>query len=378
MLRFVSCRVPRRGFLLSGAVVLLLGLAASAAPQTPPSSPARKLSTADLAAIERRLSDAIKSNPDSLTAHHELATFYLQQGKLAAAIPHLERAQAIDPTHYPSGYDLAVALLETGKVDRARAQVTRMLGAKDAAELHNLLGDVEERAGNLTKAAEEYQRAARMEPTEDHLFDWGNNLLRLQAYDPAIEVFAASVARFPKAARLHIGLGIAQYSRGQYADAVKSFCQAADLAPADPRPYQFLGEMYGVAPDLGTEVTERMARFAKAQPRNPAANFYYAMSLWKGQSADASGPDLKRVETLLRRAVALDPKLTKGFLQLGILLSEQQRYADAIPELRRAIQLEPELATAHYRLAQAYQRTKQPELAAEEMRLFEKLKGRSR
>jgi tetratricopeptide (TPR) repeat protein len=126
------------------------------------------------------------------------------------------------------------------------------------------------------------------------------------------------------------------------------------------------------------EVTERMARFVKAQPRNPAANFYYAMSLWKGQSAGSDGSDLKRVETLLRRAVALDPKLTKAFLQLGILLSEQQRYAEAIPELRRAIQLEPELATAHYRLAQAYQRTKQPELAAEEMRVFEKLKGRSR
>src|SRR6185503_2840823 len=111
--------------------------------------------------------------------------------------------------------------------DRARQQVTRMLGVKDVAELHNLLGDLEERAGNLKNAAEEYQRAAHMEPTEEHLFDWGNNLLRLEAYDPAIEVFTASIKRFPKAARLHVGLGIAQYSRGQYADAVKSFCLAS-------------------------------------------------------------------------------------------------------------------------------------------------------
>ena len=90
-----------------------------------------------------------------------------------------------------------------------------------------------------------------MAPTEEHLFDWGNNLLQLRAFEDAAKVFTPAIARHPQSARLHVGLGIAQYSRGQYEDAVKSFCQAADLAPADPRPYQFLGEMYGVAPAMG-------------------------------------------------------------------------------------------------------------------------------
>jgi hypothetical protein len=46
-----------------------------------------------------------------------------------------------------------------------------MIEVKETAELHNLLGDVEERAGNRIGAAAAYQRAARMEPTEEHLFD---------------------------------------------------------------------------------------------------------------------------------------------------------------------------------------------------------------
>ena len=63
----------------------------------------------------------------------------------------------------------------------------------------------------------------------------------------------------------------------------------------------------------------------------------------------------------------------KAFLELGILLSDQQRYAEAILELRHATRLAPDLAQAHYRLSQAYQRTGQKALAAKELELFQRL-----
>jgi tetratricopeptide (TPR) repeat protein len=225
-------------------------------------------------------------------------------------------------------------------------------------------------------AAAPYQRAAHLAPTEEHLFDWGNNLLPLRAFDEAAQVFTAAIKRHPQSARLYVGLGIARYARGQYEDAVKAFCQAADLAPSDPRPYQFLGDMYGVAPELGSEVTTRLARFANANPRNALAQFYYAMNLWKGRSPQSPPADMARVEALLRQAVSLDRRLAKGFLELGVLLSDQQRYKEAIQELQRAIQVEPDLAQAHYRLAQAYQRTGQSALAAKELEIFQQINDR--
>ena len=349
----------------------MIAAATAVAGQTVP--PPGKPTTAETAALERRLVAATRSATPSAEAFHALAAFYLRQGRLAAAIPHLERAQQIDPGHAASGYDLTVALLESNRTDAARAQVMRMLRAKETGELLNLLGDVEERSGNLAAAAEAYQRAAHADATEEHLFDWGNNLIRLEAFDAAAEVFTAAVARHPRSARLHVGLGIAHYSRGEYAQAVTSFCTASDLAPADPRPHQFLGEMYGVAPDQTGEVTRRLARFVKAQPRNGLAHLHYALSIWKGQPGAMSAPDARRVETLLRRAVALDPKLVTGFLQLGILLSEQERYQEALVPLRRATELQPDLAQAHYRLSQAYQRTGQHDSAAKELELFRKL-----
>ncbi len=314
--------------------------------------------------------------PDSFEAHHRLAGYYLRQGKVAAAIPHLLRAQQIDPSQYSVGYDLAVALTDVGRLDEARKQIARLQTLKNSGEVQNLLGDLEERAGNLVAAAEAYQRASHMDPSDENLFDWGDSLLQLRAWGPAEEVFTAAVKRHPRSARLHVGLGISLYSRGEYRDAVEAFCEAADLAPADPRPYQFLGEMYGVSPEVNGEVSKRLGRFVETHPKNALAHFHYAMSLWKGSPEALDADGARRIEALLRRAVMLDPKLTKGFFELGVLLADQDRDTEAIEQLRRATALEPSLSQAHYRLAQLYQRTGRQDLAARELQTFRQLTGK--
>jgi tetratricopeptide (TPR) repeat protein len=363
--------VERRVILVLAVFLLcLLPSPFSLAAQPPPP---RAPSASDRAALERQLVEAVQRQPDSFEARHKLAVFYLRSGKVSAALPHLQRAQALNPTNYEVGYDFARALLETNHLDQARTEVKQWLGRKDAGELHNLLGDIEQQAGNLTAAAEEYQRAAHMDASEEHLFDWGDSLLQLRAYEAATEVFKASIVRQPRSARLHVGLGIALYSRGEYRDAVQAFCDAADLAPADPRPYQFLGEMYGVSPEVGSEVTTRLARFVDTHPKNALAHFHYAMSLWKGSSRALEISDTRRVETLLRRAILLDRAMTRAYFELGVLLADQERYPEAIQHLRRAARMQPDLSQAHYRLSQLYQRTGQKDLAAKELETFRRL-----
>lgn len=351
--------------------LMLAAASASASAQSTAKAPGGSAAV-DRAALERNLIAGVQRNPDSFQAQHMLAVFYLRDGKVRAALPYLKRAAALDPASYEVGYDLGQALLESGRLAEATAHVKGWLAKKDVGELHNLLGDIEQRAGDLKGAAAEYQTAAHMDPTEEHLFDWGDNLLQLGAYEPAIEVFAAAVKRFPRSARLHVGRGVALYAGGVYREAVLSFCEAADLAPSDPRPFQFLGEMYGVSAEVAGEVTARLDRFVETHPRNALAHFQLAMSLSKGSDTPTAA-QLLRVEQLLRRSVQLDPKLSRGYFELGVLLANQQRNDEAIEALRTATRLQPSYSQAHYRLGQLYQRTGQKELAAKEFAVFRQL-----
>src|SRR5712692_5824927 len=116
--------------------------------------------------------------------------------------------------------------------------------------------------------------------------------------------------------------------------------------------------------------------FAQQQPGNGRAQYYYAMSLWKGKRAQDPNLDLTQIAALLKKSISLDPSLAEAHLQLGNLYSEQQKYADSIPEYQRALELNSDLADAHYRLGQAYVRTGEKERAQEQIHVYQKLRER--
>src|SRR5436309_2821497 len=160
----------------------------------------------------------------------------------------LEQAQRIQPFSYDNGYDLALAYSLSGRLADARQLIHGLLTKRDSAELHNLLGEIEERDGKFVTAANEYETAAHIDPSESNLFDWGSELLLHRTLAPALEVFQQATARYPNSGRLMIGLGMTFYSLGNYDDAVKSLLKAADLNPSDARCYLFLSKAYDSSP----------------------------------------------------------------------------------------------------------------------------------
>ena len=258
-------------------------------------------------------------------------------------------------------------------------------------ELHHLLADIEEKLGNPLQAVREYQRAAELDPSEAHLFDWGTELLTHLALEPATEVFTKGNRLFPKSVRMLVALGVAWYARGSYDQAGQCLVNASDLAPDNPTPYLFLGKMQRVEGTPSAESVERLRRFAELQPDNALANYYYAVSLWKQSASpvDANRDNERsaRVESLLRKAVHLDPKLGAAYLQLGILYSQRKDFSRAISAYQKAIEVSPEeggreqvtpeinetLEVAHYRLAQAYLRTGDKARAQEQLQLHDRL-----
>jgi tetratricopeptide (TPR) repeat protein len=320
---------------------------------------------------------AVQLEPRNFDTNHNLGEFYVRSGEVAEAAPFLEQAQQIDPTSYDNGYDLSLAYLLTGRVGDARQLVQDLLKRKNTAELHNLLGEIEEKDGKFVVAANEFETAAHMDPSESNLFDWGSELLLHRTFGPAIEVFQHATERYPDSPRLVIGLGMAFYSRGNYDDAVKALLKAADLDPSDPRCYLFLSKAYDSSPGQAEEVIQRFRRFAQLQPRNARALYYYAMSMWKGRRAQDPGLDLSQIESLLKKSIALDPTMAEAHLQLGNLYSDQNKYAESIPEYVRARELNPDLADVHYRLGQAYVRVGDKDRAQEQFQVYQKIRAQN-
>jgi tetratricopeptide (TPR) repeat protein len=322
---------------------------------------------------EAKLRAALAEDPRSFQANHQLGEFCLRMGSYNEAVPLLETAYQIDPQNYGNEYDLALAYKDAGNFSRAREHVQKLLAHEDNADLHTLLGDVDEEAGDSLTAVREYEQAARLDPSEENYFTWGSELLLHRAVWPAAEVFRKGSEAYPKSARMLAALGAALFASARYDEAALRLCDASDLNPADPAPYMFLGKIDMAAPKPLVCVEPKLMRFAQQQPGNARANFYFAMAIWKRQKESASSQDMQQIESLLTKAAADDPGFDEAYLQLGNFYSGERNFKKAITLYTKAIEVNPQLSEAHYRLGMAYERTGDPAKARQEFQLHDEI-----
>jgi tetratricopeptide (TPR) repeat protein len=283
--------------------------------------------------------------------------------KLATATVHLNSGTGGDGSNLD-------ATISKGGLERARDQVRKDLATSDTAEGHRMLGNLDERLGDPLAAVREYEQAARMEPSEQNYFEWGAELLLHRAGKPAQEVFAKGFAAHPDSARMLAGLGTALYAIGSDEEAALRLCEAADLKPSDPAPYIFLGQMEKATSAPLPCSQQKLERFAKQQPGNAQANYYYAISLRKRERSAGSLEALRKSEMLLQKAVSIDPQFAEAFVELGNLYFERAAFDRAIGAYQKAIEVSPNMSQAHYRLSLAYRRMGEPSKAEQEFQIY--------
>lgn len=327
------------------------------------------------AEAEKAYKAAVVLAPHSFDTQHEMGEFYAAQGNFAAAVASLKAAQTIKPADYNNGYDLALAEFKANKLADAAMQIDRLIRIKDVAELHSLLAEVYEKQGSFLRAAEEYQRAVQMDPTEDAIFDWGTELLRHHNFKESADVFARGTEHYPQSSRMFTALGMTQFLIGHSEAAVSAMLHALDLDPSDPKGYFFLSLLDNIPSSQAAEVNTRFEQYATANPTDAKAQLYYANSLFAANPLAApDSAQSKKVEALLHDAVRLDPTLADAHLQLGIIDAHRDDYKASAVEFEAAIKYRPTLAVAHYRYAQTLMRLGQKERAQQEMDIFRHLK----
>jgi tetratricopeptide (TPR) repeat protein len=196
---------------------------------------------------------------------------------------------------------------------------------------------------------------------------WGSELLLHRAVWQAAEVFRNGVKAHPTSSRMLTGLGAALFAGALYDEAAARLCQAADLNPSDPEPYTFLGQIVPAAPKALPCVRSTLGRYAQQHPGDAQALYSYAMAVAK---ENANDPE---VEALLTRAIAIDRKCAPAYLQLGILAYAHRDPLKAIDLYHQAIDADPQLAEAHYRLGVAYDRMGKADQAAQEFQRHDEI-----
>jgi tetratricopeptide (TPR) repeat protein len=322
---------------------------------------------------EESLREKLARDPKGFQPNAQLGLHLAREGKSSEAIPYLQKAHQSHPEDTRLAFALAQAYADTGRLASARYLANATLAAHDEADLHHLLADVDEKQRDPVAAVHEYQRAAELDPSEPNLFDWGTELLTHRALEPALQVFTKGNRLFPQSARLLVGLGVTEYAAGSPELAARHVCAASDIEPASLVPYLVLGKMQVVETGPSPCVTAKLERFVRLHPDNALANYYYAGRLWTHRK-DSDSPDTdSQIESLLNKAIQLDPHLALAYLQLGMLWEERKDDSKAITAYQSAIAADSRLPEPHYRLAQVYRRTGQTAKAQEELALSEQL-----
>lgn len=322
---------------------------------------------------EASLRAVLAAFPQSFDANHTMGEFCFREGDYREAIPPLATAYRIDPENRGNEYDLALAYKEAGDFGHARQHVQNLLAHEDTADLHRVVGEIDEAQGDSVAAEHEYERAVKLDPSEQNYFTWGSELLLHRAVWPAAEVFRTGSEAHPKSARMLAALGAALFASAKYDDAASRLCEASDLNPADPAPYVFLGKIDMAAPAPLDCVEPKLKRFAEQQSGDARANYYYAMAIWKRHQGTENAKEMQRVEALLMKAAADEPKYGEAYLQLGNLYVDERDFDKAINYYNKATEANPQLSEAHYRLGVAYERSGDSAKAKREFQLHDEI-----
>jgi spermidine synthase len=136
----------------------------------------------------------------------------------------------------------------------------RMLGSAylgavvpDSAEVHNLVGIAEMRAGRVDGAVREFQQALTKEPRSANAranlgeirYDQGTELLESRRYADAVARLREAVDLMPDSAEAHNDLGVALASLGRIEEATRHFQRAVELEPDFVEAHRNLGSAQG-------------------------------------------------------------------------------------------------------------------------------------
>jgi len=299
--------------------------------------------------------------------------------QIAAASGDLQTATALfallpdnDAAYIPAALQMAKLLYDHARVPEARQLLLQLEenGVVSAA-LQALLGNCYESERQPGLALQAYHRAIEADPKRiDYYEDLIALLLYLRKTDDALVEVKRAIGVAPNDVRAWVWKGNAELQRNSAKDAMESYQRAAKLDSSNADATLGIATVYFVTGQTDEAIAEYRAGIA----RFPGdARFYIACAEMLVGSPDSIKLQAQ-AESLLRQAIKLTPQSAEARYLLGQLALQEGRLKEALDELTRSVQSDPDRSKPHFALSGVYRRMGRAEDAAKEFALYQKLK----
>ena len=239
-------------------------------------------------------------------------------------------------------------------------QVTNL--EPEAKKWYNL-GLLYERAGKskAIKAVRAYEQAIQLKP--DYALAYyrrGNFMLNYKVgpakvlmYKPevAVDDLKKAIEIDPKLSDAYVSLGMAYYQMNMTDEATAEFEKAVEVDPNNYRAHIYLAQDYATA-EKYDKVIVHLSKAVEIDSSNPQVLKQLGGMLLKYGTEG----DVIKAREILEKAVKLIPDDPEVLMNYGYTLYLASRFNEAVTNLKKALEIQPNYPEANYNIALSYSR----------------------
>lgn len=272
----------------------------------------------------------------------ELGNLYLGLNNRAPdALGAFQKAVAIDGKNAMAQYGRGVSAASTGQRDEAFTALgmAAELAPQDPAP-HRAMGRLHLEIGEVDKALAAFDTGLTRQPRFVPLMlDRSDALGRAGRWDDAVRQLEAAAVLAPDAAEVQVKLGDAHQGAARWTEAEKFYLQAIRLNARNPIAFNNLAWM---TVERKGDARKAVEWANEAVKLSPGSSPFHDTLGWAQRAAG----DLPAAARSHQRAISLEPNVASYHYRLGLVLVEMKRPSEAQGAFRRSLELDPKLPQA--------------------------------
>lgn len=310
---------------------------------------------------------ALELNPKLGNAYGNLGVLYRKRGDIDQAYEMLKKAVELSPRDARNRFNLAMLCGERGDFASGIIQMQAIAPAARPGDYWTRLAGLYITSGRLDDGEKCLKRELEKHPDSIETLRQLAGIA-LKRDDPRVALNYIVQALKIASNSPELIFEYAQLCRraGLVPDAIVAMRRLLMIEPDRPEYVQFMGAVQLDSRDEFHQALPYFERYVKMKPNDPTAHLSLSWAL-------IFEKDFERARKEIAEALRLDPGQLEGYYQLGMIAAENGQTAEAITQLSRVVQNQPDHAAAQRALGSAYMREGQLEKARAALETAEKI-----